>query len=73
MWFGVLMCLAIEIGLVTPPVGFNVYVMKGIFPDVPLQDIFMGACIFLLGAVLVIALVFTFPALTNWLPSVLGK
>ncbi len=71
IWFGVLMCIGIEVGLVTPPVGFNVYVMKGIFREVPLSDIFVGSCIFLLGAIAIMALVFFLPPLATWLPTML--
>jgi C4-dicarboxylate transporter DctM subunit len=71
IWFGVLMCIGIEIGLITPPVGFNVYVMKGIFKDVPLQVIFAGSCIFLLGALATMSLVFFVPWLATWLPGLL--
>jgi tripartite ATP-independent transporter DctM subunit len=69
IWFGVLMCIAIEIGLITPPVGFNVYVMKGIFKEVSLYDIFAGSSIFLLGALAIILMVFLYPPIATALPE----
>ena len=71
VWFGVLMCIAIEIGLVTPPVGFNIYVMQGIFKECRLRDILIGSSIFLGGAVATTVLVFVFPALATWLPAMM--
>ena len=73
VWFGVLMCLAIEIGLVTPPVGFNLFVMKGLFREVPLDHIILGSLVFLTGAVITILLVFLFPGLALWLPSLMQE
>ncbi|MCP8937755.1 TRAP transporter large permease [Alsobacter sp. SYSU M60028] len=69
VWFGVLMCIAIEIGLITPPVGFNVYVMKGIFKEVSLGEIFAGSSIFLIGAFAIMALVFLYPPVATALPE----
>ena len=71
IWFGVLMCIAIEIGLVTPPVGFNVYVMQGIFKECRLRDILIGSGIFLGGAVATTVLVFFIPPLATWLPAMM--
>ena len=71
IWFGVLMCIAIEIGLVTPPVGFNVYVMQGLFKECRLRDILIGSGIFLGGAVATTVLVFFIPPLATWLPAMM--
>ena len=71
IWFGVLMCISIEIGLVTPPVGFNVYVMQGIFKECRLRDILIGSGVFLGGAVATTVVVFFVPSLATWLPAMM--
>ncbi|RLA86463.1 MAG: C4-dicarboxylate ABC transporter permease [Deltaproteobacteria bacterium] len=68
IWFGVLIVLVSQVGVVSPPVGVNVYVVKGIAPDVPLEQTFKGAVIFVLGTIVTILLVFLFPQLATWLP-----
>ena len=47
IWFGVIIVLVAEMGVITPPVGINVYVIKGVAPDVPLETIFRGIFPFL--------------------------
>jgi len=69
IWFGVVMTLNMEMGLITPPVGLNLYVVQGIAPDVPLRDILAGALPYvavLAGGILILAL---FPSLVTWLPN----
>jgi tripartite ATP-independent transporter DctM subunit len=69
IWFGVLMVIVLEIGLITPPVGLNVFVLKSAAPDVPLTTIFRGIWPFLISAVVAIALLTLFPQITLFLPS----
>jgi tripartite ATP-independent transporter DctM subunit len=71
IWFGVLMVLCMQIGLVTPPVGMTCYVMAGVAKDVPLQQIFKGAFPFLIALVVALVLVIAFPSLATFLPTVL--
>jgi C4-dicarboxylate transporter DctM subunit len=71
IWFGILLVKYIEIGLITPPVGLNVYGIKVMVPDVPLETIFRGAGWFLLSEVVIVALLITFPQITLWLPSLM--
>jgi C4-dicarboxylate transporter DctM subunit len=71
IWFGILMVKFIEIGLITPPVGLNVYAVKIMHPDIPLQDIFRGAAWFLLSEVVIVGLLIGFPIITLWLPSIM--
>jgi len=66
--FGILIVKMIEIGLLTPPVGLNVFVVKGIAPEVPLDRIFAGVVWFLLVEVAIIALLIVFPEIALWLP-----
>jgi TRAP-type C4-dicarboxylate transport system permease large subunit len=58
-----------EIALITPPVGFNVYILARIAPDIPMHEIFRGAAPFVVLALGVILLVTIFPGLVLWLPS----
>jgi C4-dicarboxylate transporter DctM subunit len=69
IWFGVIIVLVMEMALITPPVGMNVYVIKGIAPDIPLGKIFRGVAPFLLAQVAVIALLILFPGIATWLPN----
>ena len=69
IWFGVLMTLNMEIGLITPPVGLNLYVLKGISPDISFNDIVRGSYPFMLLLVLGMALLYIFPGLATWLPA----
>jgi len=72
IWFAVVLVLTIEIGLITPPVGMNLYVLKGIAKDEPLSKIIVGVAPFLIGLVVLLALVSFFPGLATWLPGKMG-
>ncbi|MCF8130114.1 MAG: TRAP transporter large permease [Deltaproteobacteria bacterium] len=69
IWFGVLMVIVLEVGLITPPVGLNVFVLKAAAPTVPLTVIFRGIMPFLLAAILVIVIITIFPEIATFLPS----
>ena len=69
IWFGVIIVLVVEMGVITPPVGINVYIIKGVAPDVPMGKIFQGAMVFLIGMIILAALLMIFPILATWLPS----
>lgn len=69
MWFGVLMVMLMEFGLMTPPVGMCCYVMAGIAPDLSLAQIFKGTLPFLLGITVAIIIVIWQPHLALWLPG----
>ncbi|MBN1833675.1 MAG: TRAP transporter large permease [Deltaproteobacteria bacterium] len=71
IWFGVLMVIVLEIGLITPPVGLNVFVLKSSAPDVPLTVIFRGIWPFLLTALVAIILLIVFPQIALFLPSLM--
>jgi len=69
IWFGVLIILAAEMGVITPPVGVNVYVIKGVAPDVPMHTIFKGIWPFL-GAEVVCTIIILFvPQIALFLPN----
>ena len=73
IWFGVVMTLNMEMGLITPPVGLNLYVVQGIAPDVPLRDILAGALPYVAVLAVGILILVIFPGMVTWLPNqVLG-
>lgn len=73
MWWGIITLTLVEIGMITPPMGMNVFVMKGMLGDrVPMKTIFRGVVPFLVADALRLALLLAFPAITLWLPSVLA-
>lgn len=68
IWFGVLMVIVLEVGLITPPVGLNVFVIKGAAPDVPMTTIFRGIWPFLVAALLTIVILIQWPAIATFIP-----
>lgn len=71
IWFCVLGVMSIELGLITPPIGMNVYVIAGIAKDVPLDVIFRGVLPFIAAVFICIALIMIFPQIALFLPSIL--
>jgi len=71
VWFGIIVTRAMEIAMITPPVGMNVYVISGVAKDVPMTDIFRGIMPFLFADVVHVALLFIFPAIVLFLPSIM--
>ncbi len=71
IWFGVILTINMELGLITPPVGLNLFVINGIAPDVKLPAILRGALPFMLCMVLAILLICVFPGIATWLPEAL--
>ncbi len=69
VWFGVIMTILMEMGLIHPPVGLNLFVINGIAPDIPLRDIVWGVVPFLVLMVGAIALLAFFPGIALWLPD----
>ncbi|MFH1152937.1 MAG: TRAP transporter large permease [Pseudomonadota bacterium] len=69
LWFGVIMVIVLEVGLITPPVGLNVFVIKGAVPEVPLTTIFRGVWPFIIAAVFCIMILIVFPEIVLFLPS----
>jgi tripartite ATP-independent transporter DctM subunit len=72
IWFGVIITLLVEIALITPPIGMNVYVIGGIAPDVPLSDIFRGIAPFSLALLICLILLIIFPQIALFLPGTTG-
>jgi Tripartite ATP-independent periplasmic transporter, DctM component len=73
IWFGVVMTIMMEMGLIHPPVALNIFVIKNIAPEIPLSDIIWGTMPFLLLMFLAVALCCVFPGGVTWLPSVVMK
>ena len=69
VWFGILVVVVAEIGLITPPVGMNIFVIKSQFPELPLGTLFRGVVPFLLADAVLVAVLLLLPAVTAWLPS----
>ena len=72
IWYGVLMIMVMECGLITPPVGMNVYIVSGIAKDVPLGTIFKGVMPMAAGMLVAILIVAFFPQLSLWIPTLCG-
>jgi C4-dicarboxylate transporter DctM subunit len=69
IWFGIMIVLVTEMGAITPPVGINVYTIKGVAPDVPLETIFRGIFPFLVAIIVCAALLVAFPQIVLFLPG----
>ena len=69
IWFGVIIVLIGEMGVITPPVGVNVFVIKGIAPEVPIESIFKGIFPFLAALIVATAVLLFFPQIATFLPS----
>lgn len=71
VWWGIVNVMLIEIGMITPPVGINVFVMHGLRKDIPLITIFRGITPFLIANLVALAVVVAFPEIVTWLPKAL--
>lgn len=69
IWFGVIIVLVCEMGAISPPLGINVYVLKGVAPDVPMETIFKGIVPFLIALIVCTAILLAFPQIILFLPS----
>ena len=73
IWFGVICVIMMEAGLITPPVGLNIYTLAGVAKDVPMEEIFRGAVPFLLSMIAIVILITIFPKICLFLPSMMGR
>jgi C4-dicarboxylate transporter, DctM subunit len=73
VWFGIIIVMVVELGLITPPIGMNVFVIKGIAKDVPLETIFRGVMPFVAAQLVLIAILVAFPQIALWLPSTMSR
>ncbi|MGA8007106.1 MAG: TRAP transporter large permease subunit, partial [Burkholderiales bacterium] len=72
IWFGILALIVVELGLITPPVGMNVFVINALAKDVPMSQTFKGVMPFFVAELFRVALLVAFPALSLWLPKLIG-
>lgn len=72
LWVGIMMVKLFELANITPPVGMNVYVVKGVAPHVPIEDIFRGIGLFALMDAISIGILIVFPQIVLWLPHTMG-
>jgi tripartite ATP-independent transporter DctM subunit len=72
VWWGIVNVVVIEIGLITPPIGLNVFVLQGVAREFPLNVIFRGIFPFLIADIFRLALIVVFPILILWLPSIMS-
>lgn len=72
IWFGILIVCVVEIGMISPPVGMNVFVLRSVLPDVPTSQIWKGVMPFLYADIVRLAVLIAFPIITLWLPKTLG-
>ena len=73
VWFGIIIVMVVELGLITPPIGMNVFVIKGITKDVPLETIFRGVTPFIIAQIILIGILIAFPSIALWLPSTMAR
>jgi TRAP-type C4-dicarboxylate transport system permease large subunit len=72
IWFGILALIVVELGLITPPVGMNVFIISAMAKDVPMRETFAGVMPFFASEIVRIILLLAFPGIVLWLPSVLS-
>ena len=73
IWFGIIVVVVTEISLITPPVGLNVFVLRGVLGDVPTGTIFRGVTPFWIADILRLAILVGIPAISLFLPSLMGS
>jgi C4-dicarboxylate transporter DctM subunit len=71
IWFGVIIVLVVEMGMISPPVGMTMFVVKGIAPDIPIETIFKGVLPFTIAVALLMILLLVFPQIALFLPRLM--
>jgi TRAP-type C4-dicarboxylate transport system permease large subunit len=71
VWFGILTVVVVEIGLISPPVGMNLFVLKTLLPQVPTSTVFRGVMPFMLADCVRLAILIAFPAISLYLPGMM--
>ncbi len=72
IWWGIINVMVIEIGLITPPIGMNVFVLHKMAPNLPLRTVFAGTVPFLAADLMRLSLLVAFPGVVLWLPTAIG-
>jgi TRAP-type C4-dicarboxylate transport system permease large subunit len=71
IWFGIVLTINMELGLITPPVGLNLFVINGIAPDINFKELVWGVVPFIVIMGLFIVLLAIFPDIAMWLPNMM--
>ena len=71
IWYGVILVILIELGLITPPVGFNLFVIHGISGGRPMGEVIRGSVPYMFMMILMIVILYFFPQIAIWLPQAL--
>ncbi|MEQ9690341.1 MAG: TRAP transporter large permease subunit, partial [Bauldia litoralis] len=71
IWFGIVALIVVELGLITPPVGLNVFIINAQAPDIPMRQTFKGVMPFFASEIVRVVLLVAFPAVSLWLPHLL--
>jgi C4-dicarboxylate transporter DctM subunit len=71
IWFGVIIVLVVEMGMISPPVGMTMFVVKGIAPEIPIETIFKGVLPFTIAVALLMILLLVFPQIALFLPRLM--
>ena len=69
VWFGVLIVMVVQIGLISPPVGMNLFVINSLLPNIGLGKLFKGVWLFVIAQIVTLAILLFFPQISLWLPS----
>ena len=69
IWFGIIVVIVVQIGLISPPVGMNIFVVKNLLRHLSIATVFRGVTPFTVALVALLAIMVTFPGLATWLPS----
>jgi TRAP-type mannitol/chloroaromatic compound transport system permease large subunit len=72
LWWGIINLCVVETGLIHPPLGLNVFVLKSLQPDVPMGTIYKGVLPFVIADLVKLVLLVLFPTLTTWLASTMA-
>lgn len=72
VWFGILLMVLLEMALITPPIGINLYVIQGIQDDIQFNDVVIGAIPFVAAMIMIIILLIAYPQIALWLPQLVG-
>jgi C4-dicarboxylate transporter DctM subunit len=73
IWFGILIVTVVEIGMISPPVGLNLFVVNALLPKVGLNTIYRGITPFVIADIVRLGILIAFPAIALWLPSLMGR
>ena len=71
IWFGIMVVIVVQIGLISPPVGMNIFVVKNLLRHLSIGTVFRGVTPFTVALVVLLAVIVAFPGLATWLPSLM--